>query len=62
MITTFEGRMGQGKTLGMTGLAVMHRVGELVRAVERAKGAVKGSYDSFYYKDVLTFPHYVATL
>src|SRR3989304_5065853 len=33
MITTLEGRMGQGKTLGMTALGVLQRMEESERAI-----------------------------
>jgi hypothetical protein len=62
MIVTFEGRMGQGKTLAMTAIAVQHRIGALEKAVEAKNGLEAGTLTFPNFEDKLTLPEYVSAL
>lgn len=62
MITTFEARMGQGKTLSMTGLAVYHRIFELERAIETYHEYSQGTLTYSRFADKLTVSQYTAAL
>ncbi len=62
MITSFEARMGQGKTLSMTGLGVYHRIFELERAIEVFHGYEIGTLNFQRFSDKLTLPQYAASL
>ena len=62
MLTTLEGRMGQGKTLSGVAFAVDHRSRTVQTALEVLKGLPAGSITYEKFKEELSLPEYISAL